>query len=385
MKNTMYRLLSKKTIKNTLFGTMSLTSILSLNACQQTPDYNYLTGETMGTSYHISYQLPDNADEAAIQASIDERLKQINDSMSTYQSDSTISKFNRLNKNTPITIDADFSRVLDVSKIVYEQSGGAFDPTVMPLVETWGFGSTMTVERLQSPPTALEIAQAKALVDFESIIKKDQTVSKTKDGVELDFSAVAKGYGVDVIADVLREDYQIRNYMVEIGGEISTSGVNNQQQPWQIAIDAPIEGSTVSERQTISAIRQPKNTATQMRLATSGNYRNSVIFDGKRYSHTIDPTTGKPIAGGAPSVTVAADSVALADAWATALTAMPYHKALDVAKAQNLAAMFVLFADDIKTDGSESNVSDNVSDDNIDDWQVVQTPAMQALRADKKP
>ena len=83
----MYRLLSKKTIKNTLFGTMSLTSILSLSACQQTPDYNYLTGETMGTSYHISYQLPDNADEAAIQASIDERLKQINDSMSTYQSD----------------------------------------------------------------------------------------------------------------------------------------------------------------------------------------------------------------------------------------------------------------------------------------------------------
>ncbi len=385
MKNTMYCLLSKKTIKNTLFGTMSLVSVLSLSACQQTPDYNYLTGETMGTSYHISYQLPDNADEAAIQASIDERLKQINDSMSTYQSDSTISKFNRLNKNTPIIIDADFSRVLDVSKIVYEQSGGAFDPTVMPLVETWGFGSTMTVERLQSPPTELEIAQAKALVDFESIVKEDNTVSKTKDGVELDFSAVAKGYGVDVIADVLREDYQIRNYMVEIGGEISTSGVNNQQQPWQIAIDAPIEGSTVSERQTISAIRQPKNTASQMHLATSGNYRNSVIFDGKRYSHTIDPTTGKPIVGGAPSVTVAADSVALADAWATALTAMPYHKALDVAKAQNLAAMFVVLADDVKAEGSESNTSDNVSDDNIDDWQVVQTPAMQALRADKKP
>ncbi|MGP4863077.1 FAD:protein FMN transferase [Psychrobacter sp. T6-5] len=385
MKNILYCSAPKITLNNALLSVVGLVSVLSLNACQQTPDYNYLTGETMGTSYHISYQLPDDADEAAIQASIDERLKQINDSMSTYQSDSTISKFNRLDKNTPITIDADFSRVLDVSKIVYEQSGGAFDPTVMPLVETWGFGSTMTVERLQSPPTALEIAQAKALVDFESIIKKDQTVSKTKDGVELDFSAVAKGYGVDVIADVLREDYQIRNYMVEIGGEISTSGVNNQQQPWQIAIDAPIEGSTVSERQTISAIRQPKNTASQMHLATSGNYRNSVIFDGKRYSHTIDPTTGKPIAGGAPSVTVAADSVALADAWATALTAMPYHKALDVAKAQNLAAMFVVLAVDVKTDGSDGNASDDVSDDDIDDWQVVQTPAMQALRADKKP
>lgn len=371
----MYTFSSTKTIRATLYGVIGLASALSISACQQTPQYNYLSGETMGTSYHISYQLPADADEAAIQADIDKRLQQINDSMSTYQADSTISEFNQLDKDTPITIDADFSRVLDVSQTVYEQSGGAFDPTIMPLVDTWGFGSTMTVDRLQSPPTALEIAQAKALVDFKSIIKKDHTIYKTKDGVELDFSAVAKGYGVDVIADVLRDNYQIRNYMVEIGGEIATSGVNNQQQPWQIAIDAPIEGSTVSERQTISAIRQPINTNNQMHLATSGNYRNSVMFDGKRYSHTIDPTTGEPIAGGAPSVTVAAESVALADAWATALTAMPYEKALELAEEQDLAVMFVVLADGAKREGAN---------DSTDSWQVVQTPAMQALRADKK-
>ncbi|MGM8887424.1 FAD:protein FMN transferase, partial [Psychrobacter sp. 1U2] len=184
------------------------------------------------------------------------------------------------------------------------------------------------------------------------------------------------GYGVDVIADVLKDRYNIRNYMVEIGGEIATSGVNNKQQPWQIAIDAPIEGSTVSERQTITAIRQPLKTNNQMHIATSGNYRNSVIFDGKHYSHTIDPTTGKPIVGGAPSVTVAADSVALADAWATALTAMPYEKALSLAEKQNIAALFVVLAD-----GVEHNDALN----SIDDWQVVQTSAMQALRADKQP
>ncbi len=368
--------LSRKSMKTTLLPVMAISAVFSLSACQQTPDYDYLSGETMGTSYHISYQLPANTDEAAIQASIDKRLQQINDSMSTYQADSTISKFNHLGKDIPLTIDADFAHVLDVSRIVYQQSGGAFDPTVMPLVDTWGFGSTMTVERLQSPPTALEIAQAKALVDFENIVQKEQSIYKTKDGVGLDFSAVAKGYGVDVIADVLRDDYQIRNYMVEIGGEIATSGVNNQQQPWQIAIDAPIEDSTVSERQTISAIRQPINTDNQMYLATSGNYRNSVIFDGQRYSHTIDPTTGQPIAGGAPSVTVAADSVALADAWATALTAMPYKKALATAKAQDIAALFVVLADDAKATDSDKNT---------DQWQVVQTPAMQALRADKQP
>ncbi|WP_201597556.1 FAD:protein FMN transferase [Psychrobacter fulvigenes] len=363
-----------KSNNTALFSVISIGAALSLSACQQTPGYNYLSGETMGTSYHISYQLPEDIDEADIQAAIDERLQQINDSMSTYQSDSTISKFNQLAKNTPIVIDADFSHVLDVSRTVYQQSSGAFDPTVMPLIDVWGFGSTMTVDRLQSPPSAVQIAQAKALVDFDSVVQEEKELYKTKDGVELDFSAVAKGYGVDVIADVLRDNYQIRNYMVEIGGEIATSGVNGQQQPWQIAIDAPIQGSTVSERQTISAIRQPMKNSNQMYLATSGNYRNSVLLEGKRYSHTIDPTSGEPIAGGAPSVTVAADSVALADAWATALTAMPYSKALSVAKEQNLAALFVVLADGVKPDAPA---------DTLEDWQVVQTPAMKALRADQ--
>lgn len=326
----------------------------------------------MGTSYHISYQLPDGTDEAAIQAAIDERLQHINDSMSTYIDDSTISKFNRLAANTPITIDADFSHVLETSRQVYEQSGGAFDPTVMPLIDTWGFGSTMTVERLQSPPSPVEIAQAKALVDFDSVVQEGDSLYKTKDGVGLDFSAVAKGYGVDVIAEVLRQDYQIRNYMVEIGGEVASSGVNAQTQSWQIAIDAPIEGSTVTERQTIAAIRQPKSMGNKMHLATSGNYRNSIIFDNKRYSHTIDPTTGEPIIGGAPSVTVAADSVDLADAWATALTAMPYEQALATAEEQDIAALFVILVD-----------NSNIDADSLEDWQIVETSAMQALRADK--
>ena len=369
-------LFSSKSKPAVLLPVIAISAAISLSACQQQKsDYSKLSGETMGTSYHISYQLPKGTDEAAIQAAIDKRLQQIDDSMSTYQADSTISKFNQLSKDTPITIDADFSHVLDASRQVYKLSDGAFDPTVMPLIETWGFGSTMTVERLQSPPTALEIAQAKALVDFESVIQKDNTIYKAKDGIGLDFSAVAKGYGVDVIADVLKNDYQIRNYMVEIGGEVATSGVSNQQQPWQIAIDAPIEGSTVSERQTVAVIRQPINNGNNMHLATSGNYRNSVVFDGKHYSHTIDPTTGEPIVGGAPSVTVAAETVALADAWATALTAMPYKKALIVAKEQNIAALFVVLVD---------GVSIEAAADSIDNWQVVQTPAMQTLRADKK-
>lgn len=366
---------TNKPLKSASLTIIAISSVFTLSACQQKPDYDNLSGETMGTSYHISYQLPKDADEAAIQAAIDKRLQDINDSMSTYQADSTISKFNQLGKDTPIAIDADFSHVLKTSRQVYELSGGAFDPTVMPLIETWGFGSTMTVERLQSPPSALEIAQAKALVDFDSVIQKDDSIYKTKDGVGLDFSAVAKGYGVDVIADVLKNTYQIRNYMVEIGGEVATSGVSAQQQPWQIAIDAPIEGSTVSTRQAMAVIRQPINNGASMALATSGNYRNSVVFDGKHYSHTIDPTTGEPIVGGAPSVTVAAATVALADAWATALTAMPYEKALATAKEHNIAALFMILAKGVVAD---------TATDSVDDWQVVETPAMKTLRADKK-
>ncbi|MGP5502466.1 FAD:protein FMN transferase [Psychrobacter faecalis] len=375
MTNLTTFLTPNKPLKSASLTIIAISSVLMLSACQQKPDYDNLSGETMGTSYHISYQLPKGADEAAIQAAIDKRLQDINDSMSTYQADSTISKFNQLGKDTPIAIDADFNHVLQASRQVYELSGGAFDPTVMPLIETWGFGSTMTVERLQSPPTALEIAQAKALVDFDSVIQKDDSIYKTKDGVGLDFSAVAKGYGVDVIADVLKNTYQIRNYMVEIGGEVATSGVSAQQQPWQIAIDAPIEGSTVSTRQAMAVIRQPINNGASMALATSGNYRNSVVFDGKHYSHTIDPTTGQPIVGGAPSVTVAAETVGLADAWATALTAMPYEKALATAKEHDIAALFVILAKGVAAD---------TATDSVDDWQVVETPAMKTLRADKK-
>lgn len=361
-----------------------LVSTLSLIACQQSPEYGYIQGETMGTSYHIRYQHSDNVDNVALKQSIDARLKDINDSMSTYQDDSTISKFNTLGAGESIKVDPDFIQVLQDSKQVYQLSGGAFDPTVMPLITLWGFGSVMTVDRLQNPPSKEDILAAKQKIDFDSITLTGDTLSKSKEGVQLDFSAVAKGYGVDVIADVLRNQYKINNYMVEIGGEVSSSGVNQNAQPWQIAIDAPVIDSSVSQRLTIAGIRQPSST-NKLRLATSGNYRNSIIFDNKRYSHTIDPTTGQPIAGGPPSVTVAADTVSLADAWATALTAMPYEKALQTAKDNDIAALFVVPKDNKIHD--EIPTVEEIASNDADPlayWQVVETPAMQALRADKQ-
>lgn len=363
--------------------TGAITGSLLLSGCQQPPTYDYIEGETMGTSYHISFQKPTEVDEEAIKQAIDKRLQQINISMSTYMEDSTISKFNRLKAGEPIQVDPDFIQVLQDSKQVYDQSGGAFDPTVMPLINLWGFGSVMTAERLQNPPSPDEIQTAKSLLGFEDIKLSGNTLTKDKDNVELDFSAVAKGYGVDVIAEVLHKDYKINNYMVEIGGEVSTSGINQNAQPWQIAIDAPVIDSTVTERLTLAAIRQP-NSPNKLRLATSGNYRNSIVFDGRRYSHTIDPTTGQPIAGGAPSVTVVADSVSLADAWATALTAMTYEQALATATKEDLAVLFV-----IPKDGKIHDEVPTVNElarhkaDPLAYWQIVETPAMKALRAGK--
>ena len=351
-------------------------SLVTLSACQQqSPQYGYIEGETMGTSYHIRYDQSAAIDAETIQAKVDERLVQINDSMSTYQDNSLITKFNLLPPGQALPLDPDFISVLTMSKEVYKASQGAFDPTVMPLIETWGFGGKLSVDKLQSPPSEADIAKAKALIDFDSVQLSGDSLSKTKPGVELDFSAIAKGYGVDAIADVLAREYQINNYMVEIGGEVATSGVNEQSKPWQIAIDAPLSDSTVNSRKPIAVVRQPSRTSKQqdhMHIATSGNYRNHVIFNGVSYSHTIDPIKGVPVVNGVPSVTVAANSVALADAWATALTAMPYEQALKVADQQNIAALFVV-----------SRLPAGEAAKTLDDWEVVETPAMQAFRGTK--
>lgn len=344
-------------------------SLAVLTACQQKPTYQQIQGETMGTSYHIRFAMPEKVEIANIQKRIDERLADINKSMSTYDDNATIMAFNRAKKGESVTIDKDFIKVFEDAKQVYHASKGAFDPTVMPLVSLWGFGKDKRIDRLQSPPTQEEIGAVKDLIDFDSIVLEQDKLSKQKDGVALDFSAIAKGYGVDVVADVLKNEYKIQNYMVEIGGEIATLGKNPQGQNWQLGIDEPALDSSVTNRKTIATIKD--NQTGKINLATSGNYRNSLVFNNIRYSHSIDPSTASPVVGGASSVTVVHDTTALADAWATALTAMPYEKALQLAKDNDLAVLFII-------DKDPNNTETN-------DWQLVDTPKMQTLRAGKTP
>lgn len=319
--------------------TALFATILLVSACSQQPSYQKIEGQTMGTSYHITFEAPKNIAISDIQNSIDKRLAQINASMSTYDKNSTISKFNALNAGQNINIDPDFIKVLQDSRIIYGQSHHAFDPTVYPLVELWGFGSKINAERLQNPPTKAEIDAIKGSIGLNKVVLTNNQLSKTTNGVGLDFSAIAKGYGVDVIASILKNNYKINHYMVEIGGEVATSGVNPQGKPWTLAIDAPVTGSTVSTRQiatTVSALpNQP------LHIATSGNYRNMLQYGNSVYSHTINPTTAQPVQNSAPSVSVIHDSVALADGWATALSAVPFDDALKMANEQHIKAIFI--------------------------------------------
>ncbi len=364
--------ISSNFIKTSIF-LATLPLVIACQPTQKVPTYQKIEGKTMGTSYHITYQVPKDIKQETIQQEIDKRLVAFNDSLSTYQDNSTITTFNNAPANQQIEIDKDFIKVVEDSKKVYAQSQGAFDPTIKPILELWGFSKTMFVDKLQSPPTPKEIEQSKKLIGFDKIQLTDDKLAKTQDGVQIDFSAIAKGYGVDVIADILHSKYKINNYMVEIGGEVATSGVNPKGKGWQIAIDAPILHSGITDRKLIATIQQPTDNKQQgsMHLATSGNYRNSIVFDNVRYSHTIDPSTAKPIVNGASSVTVADDTVALADAWATAFTAMPYEKALKMANDLDKAVMFIVL---------KKGVDSNKESHDLADWQIVETEKMKAMR-----
>ncbi len=336
-----------------ILGFAVITGLLT--ACTPAPTYQKLSGETMGTSYHITFETPKALDLSALQAQIDARLNDVNKSMSTYDETATIMAFNRATADMPITIDADFMQVLKDSYTIYKQSGGTFDPTVKPLVDLWGFGKNLTIERLNSPPSEQEINAIGNQIGLDKVQLTGNTLVKTQNGVALDFSAIAKGYGVDTIAQTLHRN-GINNYMVEIGGEVATLGVNPAGKAWQIAIDTPSDGSTVQNRTIATTL-----TLHNAHLATSGNYRNHLEWQGVRYSHTINPHTAHPVADGIPSVSVLHDSTALADGWATALTAIPQKDAIKLADTANIKALFII-------------KKDNTSDD----WQIIKSPALQA-------
>jgi len=305
---------------------LALLVSLCLFGCSNKPEIIEITGSKMGTTYHITViadQLP--PDDLAQQ--IDQLLSRVDNSMSTYKNDSEITQFNRMPVNQLLEISQEFADVLNISRKVWELSDGAFDPTVGPLVDLWGFGVS---PKADSVPSDQAINQALQKIGFDAIQLDGLLLSKQKP-IALDLSAVAKGYAVDSVANLL-EMLAIPDYLVEVGGEIRVSGLNPENQLWRVAIEQP---------QLIGMVNRVIN-LTDISLATSGDYRNYFEKDGVRFSHTIDPRTGRSIRHNLASVTVLTDSCAEADAWATAFSVIGANQAVQLADKIGLAAYLLV-------------------------------------------
>ena len=278
-----------------------------------------IQGRTMGTIYRVKVVAGSNQGIEALKYKIEKRLAQINDSMSTYQKDSDISRFNNMQQvNQPFEISDDFYRVMVTGKSIFDLSNGAWDGTVNPLVNLWGFGQR---GRRRDLPQKQEIAALLPRIGFEKIqILPNRTLVKKNKDISVDLASIAKGFGVDQVAEVVRRaGYQ--NYLVEIGGEIYASGKRQDGKLWRIGINRPRKDAAFND---VYKIIELNNQA----FATSGDYRNFFEVDGIRYSHVIDPRTGYPVSNGIVSASIIADNCTLADGLATAVMVMELDKGL---------------------------------------------------------
>lgn len=305
---------------------------LLLTACSDSPTAVVLSGKTMGTSYNITLANPDKTlDLTHLQDVINQELLKINQLMSTYIPDSELSRFNHQVKvGEWYPLSAETYAVLDYSLQLSEQTKGAFDVTVAPLINLWGFG----YQKKTTFPSDEEILDALTSIGYQ-YIELDQATRSVKKlrPVTVDLSAVAKGYGVDHIAQVL-DSKNVQHYLVEIGGEIRVKGQNKEGNAWRIGIETPALHQ--SGAQKIIALNN-------LAVATSGDYRNFFEKDGVRYSHTIDPLTGKPVIHNIASLTVLHEQTMEADALATAFMAMGKERAIAMANVYNIPVYILLY------------------------------------------
>ncbi len=292
-------------------------------------EYHNVQGFTQGTTYHITYQHPSEYD---LQGSIDSLLKCFDRSLSSYDSTSIISAVNR---NDPgVRTDTLFRTVFRESARVYQVTGGVFDITLAPLINAWGFGPGERQE--------LDSAMVDSLLQFagmDKVMLSGDSVIKSDQGVQLNVNAIAQGYAVDVVSSYL-EDLGCRNYMVEIGGEIRTRGVNSRGNFWRIGVDRPEFGNMIPGKQ-LQVIISMHNRS----LATSGNYRKFYEKDGVRITHTIDPATGYPKESKLLSVTILTEECMTADAYATACMAMGLVKAQEFIEDQKGVDAYFIYGD----------------------------------------
>jgi len=291
-----------------------------------------LTGPTMGTTYSVVVPNLKKTDQASLKSQVDKQLEEINASMSTYQENSSITRFNQSANTDWFDVSAGFARVTAAALKIAALTEGAFDPTVGPLVRRWGFGN----DPGNDVPTESEISELVALTGFENlqVDTGSSSIKKTLRHLQLDLNAIAKGYAVDQLADVVAA-FGYQNYLVEIGGELRVSGVNADGNPWRIGIERPDFGRADNNAQSGLYLNAGG-------IATSGDYRNAFERDGVRYSHIIDARSGSPVSHGLASVTVVTDSAMMADGWATALMVLGPEEGMKIADQLGLASFFIV-------------------------------------------
>ena len=279
-----------------------------------------LTGQTMGTVYHITIIAPLFTSADNLQKKVDRRLETLNQHLSTYLATSEISRFNENDRaGAPFRPSADFAAMIQLGQRLYRLTDGAWDGTIRPLVRLWGFDNPgQPPARLPEPG---DVARALQCIGFEHIqVLPSGDIVKDVPCLVLDFASIAKGYGVDQLAALLKAE-GLENFLVEIGGEVVTAGTRKDGRPWQVGINVPDPAAPATQ------VRQALPLSDKA-IATSGDYRNFFIRDGIVYCHVIDPQTGYPVSTGVVSATVTAGTCALADGLATALMVMGVNEGL---------------------------------------------------------
>ena len=311
---------------------LAFLALLALCACSPGPSPEQFHGHTMGTTYSVTVaSLPRAVRREAIQSAIDGVLDEVNRTLSTYDSRSEISRFNANATTDPIAVSPGLRAVAVIAGEVSAATGGAFDITVGPLVQAWGFGVELPAAEIAPGPGVIDRLRAEVGFDRLELGADGRSLRKTVPGLQLDVNGIAPGYAVDLIAERF-DALGVRDYLVELGGEVRARGSSPAGRPWRVAVEAPLSG----ERKPYALVELDG-----LAVSTSGDYRDFREVNGRRFSHTIDPRTGAPVTHGLASVSVVHPSAAHADAYATALMVLGPDAGMALAGRLGLAALFI--------------------------------------------
>ena len=305
-----------------------------LTGCHASTVVQSLDGESMGSTWSVRYVI-DNPSPPDIRAAVETRLGLVDRQMSTWKPDSDLNRFNSAPAGTWLELPPELYEVIEAALKLAADTGGAYDPTVGPLVDLWGFGAAGA---RREPPDAASIAATRSRTGWQRVqVDSEQRRVLQAGGIHLDLSSIAPGFAVDLIAGYL-ESQRINDYLVEVGGELRSSGNKPDGSAWQVAIQRPLDNDSVDDSVTPAHVLPLRDTS----LGSSGDYRHFFVDEGRRYAHRIDPRTGYPLDNAVASVTVSRPHCVDADPLATALSVLGADAGLSYANQHGIAALFIL-------------------------------------------